>query len=75
MRDGYVVKSVCIPIGEDSGVILRWHSDGEVAAARPERDACFASIRVKKADAAFALPPVPDRPAGSGPMRHARARW
>ena len=63
VRDGYVVKSVCIPIGEDSGVILRWHSDGEVAAARPERDACFASIRVKKADAAFALPPVPDRPA------------
>ena len=61
-RDGYAVKSLCVPIGEDSGVAFRWHSSRGVDAARPERDACFASIRVKQADAGFLLPKVPEPP-------------
>ena len=62
-QDGTVVKLLCIPLGQHGGVTFRWRSEGDVAAARPERDACFASIRLKRADAEFELPEIPEQPA------------
>ena len=59
-RNGQAIKSTFVPVGATSYVVFRWLAKGTAEAARPEREAVFGSLRVRKAAAGFTLPVAPE---------------